>query len=78
VQQRPQLRPRHRERHYGRRMAVHYRVHVGPRLVDFAVNEALAVKELAFVLGLTIWLSRSSTRMSMAVTDSGAIEREIR
>ena len=52
VQQRPQLCPRHGERHHGRRMAVHHRVDVGPRLVDFAVDEALAVEQLAVVLGI--------------------------
>ena len=52
VQQRPQFCPRHGERHHGRRMAVHHRVDVGPRLVDFAVDEALAVEQLAVVLGI--------------------------
>ena len=52
VQQRPQLGARHRERHHGRRMAVHHRIDVRPRLVDLAVDEALAVEQLAVVLGI--------------------------
>ena len=52
VQERPQLGARHRERHHGRRMAVHHRIDVRPRLVDLAVDEALAVEQLAVVLGI--------------------------
>ena len=51
-------------------MAVHHRIDVRPRLVDLAVDEALAVEQRALVAGSTGWLSRSSARMSAAVTNS--------
>ena len=64
--------------HDRRRMAVHHRVDVRPSLVDFAVDEALTVKQRVLSSGCTGWLSRSSARMSEATTNSGAIERDIR
>jgi hypothetical protein len=45
-------------------MTVHHRVDVRPYLVNLAVNEALAVEQLAFIL----WIDRLAVE----------IEREIR
>ena len=59
---------------------MHHRIDVGPRLVDLAVDEALAIERHAVVLGIDGVGVESSAGVSAATTESpsGAIEREIR
>ena len=47
MQQRLELGSGDAERDHARRMVVHYRVHIRPRLIDRAVNEALQIGRAA-------------------------------
>jgi len=57
-------------------MAVHDGMNIGPRLVDFSVDESL--EETGAAVALQGLLSRSYSMMSSGVTNAGAVERAIR